>query len=317
MNTILVPLDGSALAEQVLPWVEVLAPALDAKVHLLEVMPEPERSRLLADSIAELYGAGESPEHHQARLEQALEEGCARAEGYLQAKAALLRVAGQRVDVEVRVGPAPENIVEAAGATAPRLIAMATHGYGGVRRWALGSVADRVVHMASAPVLLVRGSAEVTAAAARPLRRILVPLDGSGFARQALPFAAELATSLGAELLLLQAVAPAIEGYPNLFPQPSTPYAVVLQALRTQAQRELETISRELSAEHLHVRIIVASGHAAEAIVDQATLHAADLIVMATHGYSGVRRWALGSVADKVLHATTKPLILVRAQRTT
>ena len=142
MNTILVPLDGSALAEQVLPQVSTLALTLDAKVCLLQVVAEPERNRPLADSISEMYGAGESPEQYEARQRRALEERCAHAEGYLSARAALLQAAGLQVEVEVRVGPAPEIIAEVAAAIPARLIALATHGYSGLRRWAVGSVAE-------------------------------------------------------------------------------------------------------------------------------------------------------------------------------
>jgi nucleotide-binding universal stress UspA family protein len=319
MNTILVPLDGSALAEQVLPQVSALALALDAKVCLLQVVAEPERNRPLADSISEMYGAGESPEQYEARQRRALEERCAHAEGYLSTRAALLQAAGLPVAVEVRVGPAPEIIGEVAAAIPARLIALATHGYSGLRRWAVGSVADKVVHTACAPVLLVRGHIPAHPEDTPPrlppfaLRRILVPIDGSGFSRQALPFAAELATSSGADLVLLQAIAPTIEGYPSLFAQPSTPYSAVLRALHEQAVRELDALAGELRAEGLQVSPVVSTGHPAEAIVDEAARRGASAIVMATHGRGGLSRWALGSVADKVLHATTTPLVLVRA----
>src|SRR6266508_3328482 len=70
----------------------------------------------------------------------------------------------------------------------------------------------------------------------------------------------------------------------------------------------------ELRRQHLSVKVAVVNGHAAEVIIDEAARRGADLIVMATHGYSGLRRWAMGSVADKVLHATRTPLVLVRAR---
>jgi nucleotide-binding universal stress UspA family protein len=187
-----------------------------------------------------------------------------------------------------------------------------THGRSGLRRWALGSVADRVVQAAPAPVLLVRGSDLPTHTF--NLKRILLPLDGSDLARQALPIAVELATCAQAELALLQAIAPVIEGYPNLFSQPTSQYGAVLAALREQAEVELGGVAGELRPQEPVVTTSVANGHPAEVIVDEAARHAASLIVMATHGRGGLRRWALGSVADKVLHTTTTPLMLVRAQ---
>ena len=312
MNTILVPLDGSALAEQVLPHARVLASALDAKIRLLEVVQEPERDSMLADSITGLYGMGEPAERHRERKQLALEDARARAEGYLAVEAGRLQEDGLEVEVEVRIGPAAENIAEAAAAGPPTLIAMATHGYGGLRRWALGSVADRVVQSGPAPIFLVRGVEHPRVVSG--IRRILVPLDGSDLARQALPAAVELARGTRADIVLLQSVAPVIEGYPSLFGQLASQYGAVLEALHEAAERELRLVAEELRKEDLSVSIAVANGHPAEMIVDEAAHRGASLIVMATHGRGGLRRWALGSVADKVLHATSTPLVLVRAK---
>jgi nucleotide-binding universal stress UspA family protein len=180
-------------------------------------------------------------------------------------------------------------------------------------RWALGSTTDKVVHATSTPILIVRGAAPARAPA---INRIMVPLDGSALARQALPLATELARSARAELLLLQAVAPSIEASPS-FPargQLIPPLGELLAALRHQAASELDALADELLSHIVAVTTHVVNGHAAEVLVDEAAQRGVDLIVMATHGYSGLRRWALGSVADKVLHATTTPLILVRAR---
>jgi nucleotide-binding universal stress UspA family protein len=84
-----------------------------------------------------------------------------------------------------------------------------------------------------------------------------------------------------------------------------------MSAVRAQADQELTALAAELPQD-VRGRAVVVSGLPAEMILDQAYAHHADLIVMATHGLSGLRRWALGSVADKVLHATTTPLVLVR-----
>jgi nucleotide-binding universal stress UspA family protein len=312
MNTILVPLDGSTLAEQILPYIRTLAPILSAQVRLLVVVPDPEPDRLLTDSLSGSYGVGMPPERYRERQQLALEEAWAHAEGYLAAHTSRLQAEGLDVESEVRVGPAAENIVEVAQHMRATLIAMVTHGRSGLRRWALGSVADRVVQAAPAPVLLVRGSDLPTHTF--NLKRILLPLDGSDLARQALPIAVELATCARAELTLLQAIAPVIEGYPNLFSQPTSQYGAVLAALRGQAEVELGGVAGELHPQEPVVTTSVANGHPAEVIVDEAARHAASLIVMATHGRGGLRRWALGSVADKVLHTTTTPLVLVRAQ---
>jgi nucleotide-binding universal stress UspA family protein len=95
--------------------------------------------------------------------------------------------------------------------------------------------------------------------------------------------------------------------------QPLPSYGVILNALRVAAQQELEQLAGQIRQPDVAVEIAVVTGHAAEVIVDEAATRAASMIVMATHGYGGLRRWALGSVADQVLHAADLPLMLVRA----
>jgi nucleotide-binding universal stress UspA family protein len=213
----------------------------------------------------------------------------------------------------VRCGPAADVIVEAGLSQHVALIALATHGYSGLKRWALGSVTDKVIHATSIPLFIVRGTSP---ARAPVIKRIMVPLDGSTLARQALPLATELARSARAELLLLHAVAPAIAAYPSFPPRDElmAQLGTALAAQRRQAASELASLADELRTHDVSVRTRVVNGHAAEAIVDEAVQCGVDLVVMATHGHGGIKRLALGSVADEVVHATTTPLIVVRAQ---
>lgn len=311
MKTILVPLDGSALAEQVLPYVGLLAPLLDAEVRLLRVIADLEQSAALPETIAATYGI-EQPLatrlHHQQRGFSVLRE---QAEEYLVSQARLLQAAGVEVSIDVGGGQPASRIVETAEAIGASLIVMATHGYSGLRRWALGSVSDKVAHAATMPVLLVRH------AVARPaLRRIMVPLDGSPLAAQALPLATELARSAQAKLLLLRAVAPSVDaildatapGYGD------RRYGDILAALHKYAQQELDDLATQLVQQEITAEAAVFNGPAAEVIVDEASRQQVDLVVMATHGYGGLRRWALGSVTDKVIQSSSTPLLLVRAQ---
>ncbi|HWQ15114.1 MAG TPA: universal stress protein, partial [Roseiflexaceae bacterium] len=221
---------------------------------------------------------------------------------------------GVEVGTEVRCGPPAEVIVETAEGEHVALIAMATHGYSGLKRWALGSTADKVVHATGTPVLLVRG--EAPAPQEVRIRRILLPLDGSRLARQALPLAAELAVRARGELLLLRAIVPTLEIMAGMPPSARMPvqYEDLTEPMRAFAQQELNELAEQLRAEVPQVVSLAPIGPAAEVIVDEAAAHHADLIVMATHGYSGLKRWALGSTADKVLHTSTTPLILVRAR---
>jgi nucleotide-binding universal stress UspA family protein len=315
MHTIVVPLDGSELAAQVMPHVRTLAPLLDAHVHLLRVVPAtpPGDSESWAQVLISVYGAPESEAARRDHHNDVIEELHQQAQAYLDTQAQMLRSAGIEVTSEVRTGSPAETIVEVAAAHMPgALIAMATHGYSGLRRWALGSVADKVIHATDAPVLLVRGQAQPVV---QPPRRILTPLDGSGLSRQALPLASEIARAARAELILLRAVVPMIEAYIGapVLGRPLVENSETLNALYEYALDELKAEAASLRAEAPRVLTRAIIGYPAEVIIDEAREMDVDLIVMATHGYSGLRRWALGSVADKVLHATTTPLILVRA----
>jgi nucleotide-binding universal stress UspA family protein len=118
-----------------------------------------------------------------------------------------------------------------------------------------------------------------------------------------------------AELILLRVAAP-IELHAELRPHDRSiarPGDIAVGPYE-QAAHDLVTCAANLRREQITAIPMVVTGHVAEAIVDEAARREVDIIVMATHGYGGLRRWALGSVADKVLHATTTPLVLVRAQ---
>jgi nucleotide-binding universal stress UspA family protein len=227
------------------------------------------------------------------------------AENNLAEHAAQLRAAGLHVTCEVRVGTPAEVIVEVASECQARMIAMATHGYSGLARWALGSVADAVLHTSAVPVLLVRGNAPLPKHAPA-LKRIIVPLDGSELARQALPTAVELADFARAEVVVVQAIVPSIEEYLSA----ASPVADLRDNLRAQALHEYE--QRVVGDRPAVVTSAVLIGHAAQAIAEEVDWRRADLIVMATHAYSGLRRLVHGSVADRLLHTTTTPLLLVR-----
>ena len=315
MKTILVPLDGSAIAEQMLPHVRQLAPILAAQVHLIRVISDAEVARVLAhdgDLLYELGGRSPVKDLDVQRMGDLLRQ---RAEVYLTARAAALCEAGLDVAIIVRDGSPAEQLIAEAEHDHDTLIALATHGYSGLRRWALGSVADKVLHAATSPVFLLRAVAQPPAGV-RPWKRILAPLDGSALAEQVLPLAIELASRARAELMLLHVAAPLIDYVPGLSPfsRPIPTSIAFPELLCEQAQQQLAATINRLGTHDVVITPVVLFGYPAEAIVDAAIDYQTDLIVMATHGYSGLRRWALGSVADKVLHASPVPLLLVRAQ---
>jgi nucleotide-binding universal stress UspA family protein len=306
MNTLLVPLDGSALAELVLPYVRLLAPLMSADVWLLGVVSDTEIERLLAYESVRLQEGPAEDMSTALRKQRARNQLCAHARDYLERQVEQLRVAGLKAQFAVRMGAPEDQINSMAERCSATLIVMATHGYGGLKRWALGSVADKVVQAATTPILLIRSALPEHSP---KLRRMMVPLDGSALALQAMSLAIELATVARAELILFQAIAPVVEAYPY----PPLPSCVQL-ALRDQACAEFTRLAESLREHQLTITPAVELGFPGEAIVDAAARRDVDLIVMATHGYGGLKRWALGSVADKLLHATQTPLLLIRSQ---
>jgi nucleotide-binding universal stress UspA family protein len=308
MQTILVPLDGSALAERALPYVRMLAPLSGAKIDILRVIADETKGTLLTNNPSLLREAGITIDAPLGVREMRIWELLRyQTEGYLDTQAMSLRIGSCDVHTQVQIGAPTERIVEVAEQIHADLIAMATHRYRGLKRWTHGSVTDDVVHTTTTPVLIVPGSA---APVREPsLRRILLPVDGSELAKQALPLAAELATQAHAQLILFQAIAPPLGGTIG-----ARIPAEDQTALRMQAFNELRTLAGELRAYDMPIKTVVVAGGAAEEIVAAAVQYQADLIVMATHSYSGIKRWALGSVADKVLHTTPTPLLLVRAR---
>jgi nucleotide-binding universal stress UspA family protein len=189
---------------------------------------------------------------------------------------------------------------------------MSTHGRSGVGRWRRGSVADQVVRGAPVPVLLVHADQTEVVATGHP-QRILVPLDGSALAEGALPLALCLARLAHASLVLVRAV--------NRPGDLSTSFAALgpivgaeLGALDEERTRSyLAGVSQRLLHYGVPVATTVYRDSPADAILACATEERADLIVMTTHGCGGLGRWALGSVADRVLSAAAMPVLLVRS----
>ena len=324
MKTILVPVDGSHFAEQALRYAHILARVLDAQVHLLEVIPDLERERMRIDSLTLVY-AGELASEQMRLTHDAAIALRNHTESYLQSLAEPLQAHDIQTKVHVHFGHAAEEIRILANDIQADLIVMATHGYGGIKRWTLGSVADKVIHATNIPVLLIRGDDQLPLRHLE-LRRLLVPLDGSALSSQALPLAQDLAEKANAKIILLYAVDPVSETLPSVGmdgaifsmsvdERSNHTMPEISAALEERRERAVQSLEHMLGTMgNMKQRSVAVSvvGYPAEIIVDEAERRQVDLIVMATHGYSGIKRWALGSVADKVLHSTQTPLLLIR-----
>ncbi len=315
MKTILVPLDGSPLAEQALPYAKLFARTMQLPITLLRIVPDFERESLLVSSLSTMSAgyAGEAGNVAYEYNRQALQTFRDQAQSYLDAEAETLRSHGLKAVTSVQVGLPADIITEYATHAPAALIVMATHGYSGIQRWTIGSVADKVIHNTHVPLLLIRGS--IVLGRVPQIKQILVPLDGSDIARQALPVATEIAQAAGARLTLLHAIDPLVEvgsGVHRYRLGLTVDDGLLNDAIQA-VDQQLNAVAQEIQTEDLKVITMTIVGYPAEVIVDEAQRRNADVIVMATHGYSGIRRWALGSIADKVLHTTHTPLLLVRA----
>lgn len=292
MDTILVPLDGSELSARALPYAGYLGGLLSAEVRLLHVVRAVEEQDFI-------------PGHERRRPAEPSAwtlQVRAHAAAYLEEQAEPLRAEALAVETEVMLGQPHQAIVEAAERRDATLIVMATHGRGSVGRWLVGSVAHKVLRLTRRPLLAVRGPAP----RAPELRRILVPLDGSGLAREAIPMALNLAERSGATVVLLTVLPPRYGLDPAVLPPPTEDER---RELRERLRAELDG----LAAECPHVRVVTAlrEGFVGQTICHAAEAQLADLIVLTTHGYSGPRGLELGSVTDKVLHSCSAPALIV------
>ncbi len=303
---ILTPLDGSTLSEGILPYVRALAPALGARVELLQIHPN------MTYELEQLEDA------EQASITAALEPVQLRlqhqSESYLSKVAGDLEGLGVETGIDVRFGPPAASIVEEAEQVEDTLIAMSTHGRAGVGRWIMGSVTDRVLHTTMTPLLVVhpeRGAPSVDSVA--DISTLIVPLDGSELAETVLPVAAAVAMATRASILLVR----------SLDAPSRSSLSVTELASRGVSEGTLEEAE---TAEFLgaraaalreqgvaDVRTMVIRGNAAEEIEELARNTPDSMIVACTHGRSGVGRAVMGSVTDRLARHSGHPALILRA----
>ena len=283
-DRILIPLDGSERAEAILTHLEPVFRASDAEVTLLGVVDP-------RDGGKETRAAAVS-----------------RAESYLVRIVNRLRDAGLDVDQAVREGRPSEVIVSFAAEYKSRLVALASHGYGGLDRLFYGSTAERVLRSATTPLLLVRSqSALGRVLPLEPIswNNVLVPLDGSPAAERALDHASFLAGLQGARIHLVRVIA----RYPR------TGYYAPLDdggSDGSDEQRYLESIAARLSAEGRTVETAVSRGVVPDVLREYVTTNAIDLVALTSHGRSGWSSWFLGNVAEDLLRHVDTPLLVER-----
>lgn len=327
---ILFPLDGSHLAEQPIPYVRLLSKALHLPIELLLAftpIPRDLTEDVSTDFTSEFGGAaagglemssptprGTDDPMHGRYLEQIEEGRQTHAKDYLEHVRQSLKDVEEPISAVV-VEEAPASfIVEEAEKEPGTLVVMSTHGRSGLRRWTHGSVTDRVLHATTGPLLVVRAREESEFAEDQQLTHVVVPLDGSTLAEQALPHAVQLALELKMTISLVR-VLPSPQGYMV----GDGHYASVLPDYIDQEKQTALEYIREIRTS-LHKQGIasveghVLEGHPAESILDFADKMANSMVVMMTHGRSGMGRWILGSVADHVIRHAGRPILVLRGE---
>ncbi|HEU5380991.1 MAG TPA: universal stress protein [Ktedonobacteraceae bacterium] len=318
---ILVPLDGSERAERALPVAARLANASRGSILLL---------RVATGSIDIAWSTLESP----ILKKEALEAERAQAIDYLAQIAASPELAGISVQTNVQSGVPAACILSAACDQQADLIILGSHGETGLKRWLLGSVAQHVTRHSPTPVLVLheRGGVptHLSAEDRQPVS-ILVALDGSPLAEAALTPAAYLSAALSTPAqgalhlaLVLPFPDPAEHGQQGIGP-------TAREQAKMRAGAYLDMITQrlskgELATLQLHVTSSIAlQRDIADALIGMAEtgaflegeepFHGCYMMALATHGRSGVERWVMGSVTERILGATILPLLIVRPQK--
>jgi len=278
---ILVPLDGSGLAEQVLPYARLLGQRLDSRIELLRVFEPPSPD----------LNVGLNPAMYAHRTNEFVEQ---QAMDYLNGVAGDLRDAGIRVSTAVLHGSFAPHIVDEAENEPDTLIAMCSHGRSGLTRWLRGSVTDKILHVTKDPLLIVRAKSGPSRPAEANIKTIIVPLDGSALAEQILPHAGTIAVAMESQVILVTVTSDDV------------PDAAAADCLRRSAEK-----LRQAGVSSVEERVV--RGAPAAEIVDLAHQVPDSLVAMTTYGRSGVGRWLMGSVADRVVRDSESPVLVIRA----
>lgn len=298
-----VPLDGSLTSKHAIPLAASLAKRDGATLQLIRVN-QPISSHIYLHA----------PDTIVADVNRALMDEYS--DNLDRTVRRLLEKTGLRANSVQLDGSVPEAIAQHAFTSGADLLIMTPHGRGALSRFWFGSVADALVRQSSIPILFVHPQEEPPdLAEPRSVRHVLIPLDGSKLAEQALEPALTLGNTEQGEFTLLRVI-------PGVMPDGYDPTSEIYTSwhhelhelkskLEAEANEYLKGIAKELRANSLNVHThLIAHEQPATAILDAASNLSADVIALSTRGQGGLKRLLLGSVADKVLRGTTTPVLI-------
>jgi nucleotide-binding universal stress UspA family protein len=285
---ILVPLDGSRLAEAVLPAACSIAQKLGARLLLVHVLER--------DPPVTVHGEPHLRGAHEAFT-------------YLEEQAALVRGRGLAVEIHVHERPVTDVAAALDGHThelAADLIAMCAHGRSNLRTQLIGSIAERILRGGSVPILL--RTIRRPGGAGFELRKLLVPIDFGHDVDTALTAARTLATPYRAQLVLLAAPEPPPPPTARLLPETT---ALTRQYELDNLRHRLAELAQQLPAD-LELQTIVADASPTDAILDATESLPADLILLVTHAHAGLSSWYDPSIVQRLLRRPDLTLLLIR-----
>jgi nucleotide-binding universal stress UspA family protein len=304
----LVPMDGTQLSETAIPYVKDLSRRLGLDIIIFHVCSQKERGLTAM---------------HQAYVDRIAEIMRRQAIKFQQVNGFQSRGMGIIAKGKLTVGYPAEQINNYVDEYGVDFILMATHGYSGIKRLTNGSVADKVIQVSKVPVLLVRdGIPDEISYDKWPQKTLVVLLDGSKLAESVLPHVKALAKQRGTEpvdiVLLRVCDRSSISSSYSKTSMTVGRKEHVKQAmtlLKQEGEQYLTGVGQQLKDTGLMVKSKILIGDPVKNIINYTNRHPYSLIVMATHGRSGLIRWALGSVADRILSEGSSPIFLVRPHK--
>ncbi|HEY3276175.1 MAG TPA: universal stress protein [Syntrophorhabdaceae bacterium] len=292
---ILLPLDGSSLAECAIPYAAALAKAFDARITLLRVLEKPYQN-----------GCSQPVDPLDWRMCKV------EAKSYLDNLAGLLGERGPKTESVLLDGDPAQHIVKLVGEWDLDLIALSSHGQSGLSSWNYGSVMRKVIALAHSSILVVRAYKETQREEKQSIfKRIVLPLDGSKRAECVLSPAIALAQAYESKLFLVHVTA-----RPEM-PRLKVPTQEDMDLADRVVERNLEEMTRQFEQLEKRANVdteirVVADSHVAERLHELVKQEKADLVILSAHGYSGKTKWPYGSVASTFIEYGVTPLLVVQ-----
>lgn len=288
IETILIPTDGSAAADRATEHALSLASQFDATVHALGVVD--------LQQAAGPFSAGGLEPTFVDRLRNRADEDIERIEDQWDRP--------DQFHTHVENGAPSDVILDYITEHAIDLVAMGTHGRTGLRRFVLGSVTEHVLRESPVPVLATRASEDDPTL---PYQNVLVPTDGSDCAGAALDYALSITAACDGTLHTLNVVDESmVTGSPG-----DTLPSSYLDNLETMGEEATETFATRAKERGIAIETAVERGRPGGAICAYADDADIDLVVMGTHGRSGIERFLLGSTTEQVIRSGTRPVLAV------